>query len=97
MSRHYCIQNVKVGTQIRVYKISNESVTHFSLFISLKVMRNLRKSQPQFRERFRKLRLRQTDGFLIKKRVCNVAERRIMLQRRESERLSSVTADTILS
>ena len=28
--RHYCIQNVKDGIQIRVYKISKERVTHCS-------------------------------------------------------------------
>ena len=43
--RHYSIQNVKDGTQIRVYKINNESVIHFSQFISVKVKKNSRKSQ----------------------------------------------------
>ena len=32
MFHHYCIQNIKDGIQIRVYKINNESVTHFSQF-----------------------------------------------------------------
>ena len=36
--------------------------------MSVKVKNNLRKSQAQFREKLRKLRLRQSDDFLIKKR-----------------------------
>ena len=41
------------------------------MFISVKVKKSLRKSQAQFREKLRKLRLRQDDGFRIKKkRVC---------------------------
>ena len=48
--RHYCIQNVKDGIRIQVYNINNESVNHFSQFISVKVKTNLRKSQAQFRE-----------------------------------------------
>ena len=47
----------------------NESLNHFSQFISVKVKKNLRKSEAQFREKLRKLRLRQNNGFLIKKRV----------------------------
>ena len=46
--------------------INNESVNHFGQFISVKVKNNLRKSEAQFREKLRKLRLRQNDGFLIK-------------------------------
>ena len=65
--RHYCIQNVKDGIQIQVYNINNESVNHFSQFISVKVKNNLRKSQAQFQEKLNKLRLKQNDGFLIKK------------------------------
>ena len=53
--RRYCIQNVKDGIQIQVYNISNESVNHSSQFISVKVKKNLRKSQAQFREMLRKL------------------------------------------
>ena len=34
---HYCIQNVKDGIQIQIYKIDKESVTHFGQFISVKV------------------------------------------------------------
>ena len=58
--RHYCIQNVKDGTQIRVYKINNENVIHFS-------QKMLRKPQAQFREKLRKLRVRQNDDFLIER------------------------------
>ena len=67
--RRYCIQNVKDGIQIHVYNIINDSVTHSSQFISVKVRKNLRKSEAQFREKLRKLRLKQNDSFLIKKRV----------------------------
>ena len=66
--RRYCIQNVKDGIQIQVYNIINESVNHSSQFISVKVMKNLRKSQAQFREKLRKLRLRQNNDFLIKRK-----------------------------
>ena len=51
--RHYCIQNVKDGIQIHVYKINNEYLTHTSLFMSVEVEKNLRKSQAQFREKVR--------------------------------------------
>ena len=67
MFPHYCIQNVKDGIQIRVYKINKESVTHCSQFISVKVKKILRKSQARFQEKLKKLRLRINDGFLIKK------------------------------
>ena len=33
--RRYCIQNVKDGIQIQVYNINNESVNHYSQFISV--------------------------------------------------------------
>ena len=33
MFPHYCIQNIKDGTQIRVYKINDDIVIHFSQFI----------------------------------------------------------------
>ena len=33
----YCTQNVKDGTQSQVYIVNNESVNHFSHFISVKV------------------------------------------------------------
>ena len=65
--RYYCIQNVKDGIQIGVYKINNESVTHFNQFISVKVKKNLRKSQPRFREKTRTSRLRKNGGFPITK------------------------------
>jgi len=66
--RHYCIQNVTDEIQIQVYNINNENVNHFSQLISAKVKKTLRKSQAQFREKLRKLRLRQIYGFLIKKK-----------------------------
>ena len=61
---HYYIQNVKDRTQIRVYTINKESVTHFSQFTSVKVKKILRKSQVQYTEKLRKLSIRQNDGFL---------------------------------
>ena len=64
--RRYCIQNVKVGIQIHVYNIINDIVNHSSEFISVKVKKNLRKSQVQFREKLTKLRLRQNNNFRIK-------------------------------
>ena len=67
--RRYYIQNVKDGIQIQVNNIINESVYHSSQFISVKVKKNLRKSQAQFREKLRKLKLRQNNDFLIKKNV----------------------------
>ena len=67
--RRYCIQTIKDRIQIQVYKIYNESVNHYSQFISVKVKKNLRKSQAQFREKLKKLRLRQNNGFLIKTNV----------------------------
>ena len=67
--RHYYIQNFEDGIQIQVYNINNKCITHFSQFISEKVKKNLRKSQGQFREKLRKLRLRQNYGFLIKRDV----------------------------
>ena len=71
--RRYCIQNVKDGIQIQAYNINSECINHFSLLISVKVETNLRKSQAQFREKLRKLRLRQNNGFFIKKRVATAA------------------------
>jgi len=68
--RRYCIQNAKDGIQIHAYNIINDSVNLFSKFIPAKVKKNLRKSQAQFREMLRKLRLRENNDFLIKiKRV----------------------------
>ena len=52
--------------QIRVYSINNESVTLFSQFISVEAKKILRKSQAQFGEKLRKLRLRQKSDFVIK-------------------------------
>ena len=70
--RRYCIQNVKDGIQIQVYNIIKESVNHSRQFISVKVKKNLRKYQAQFQEKLRKLRLRQNDGFLIKKTCMEI-------------------------
>ena len=42
---------------------------------SVKVQKNLRKSQAQFREMLRKLRLRQNNDFLIKKNVYQSVNR----------------------
>ena len=75
--RRYCIQNVKDGIQIQVYNIKNESVSHFSQFTSVKVKKNLRKSQAEYCEKLRKLRLRQNDGFLIEK-TCNLHSLRML-------------------
>ena len=57
----------KDGIQIQIYNINNDSVNHFSQLISVKVKKNLRKSQVQFWEKLRKLKLRQNNDFLIKK------------------------------
>ena len=57
---------MKDGIQIRVCTINKESVAHVSQFISDIVKKNWRRSQAQFWEKLRKLRLRQNDGFLIK-------------------------------
>ena len=65
--RYYCIENFKDGPEIQVYNIDNECLTHFSQFISVKVKKNLRKSQAQFREKLRKLRFRQNNDFFHKK------------------------------
>ena len=70
----YCLHNVKNGIQIQVYNIINDSVNHPSQFISVKVKKNLRKSQDQFREKLRKLRLRQNNDFLIKKTCTPYSE-----------------------
>ena len=55
--------------QIQVYNINNESLNHFSQFISLKVKTNLRKLEAQSQEKLRKLSLKQNNGFPIKKHV----------------------------
>ena len=64
---------MKDGIQIQVYNSINESVNQSSQFISAKVKKNLRKSEAQFRENLRKLRLRQNSDFLIKKNVYSEA------------------------
>ena len=72
--RRYCIQNVKDGIQIQVNNTNNECLAHFSQFISEKVKKKLRKSQAQFWEKLRKLRLRQNNDFLIKKNVYSIID-----------------------
>ena len=69
MFPHLCIENAIDGIQIQVCNISNEIVSIFGQFSLVKVEKNLRKSQALFREKLRKLRLRQNYDFLIKKRV----------------------------
>ena len=44
-------------------------INHSSQFLSEKVKKNFRKFEAQFREKLRKLRLRQNNDFLIKKNV----------------------------
>ena len=57
---------------MQVYNTNNKSVNHFSQFVSVKVKKNLRKSQAQFWEKLRKLRLRQNEGFLKKKFISSL-------------------------
>ena len=57
---------IKDGIQIQAYKTNKESTTHFRNFTSTKVKKLLRKSKTRFREKLRKLRFRQNDGFLKK-------------------------------
>ena len=70
MVRRYCLQNVKDGIQSHVHNINNEMLNHCSQLISVKVKKNLRKSEAQFREMLRKLRLRHNNDFLIEKKTC---------------------------
>ena len=74
-----CIQNVK--DEIQIYSINNESLSHSSQFISVKGKKNVRKSQAQFREMLRKLRLRQNNDFLMKKNVYKSWPRQQFLSR----------------
>ena len=64
---------LKMEFKIQVYNSINESVNHSSQFISVKVKKNLRKSEAQFRRKLRKLKLRQNNDFLIKKRVYHLS------------------------
>ena len=71
--KHYCLftlrgpQNLEAlgASQIQVYNINNESVAHLSQFVSVKAKKSSGKSQAQFREKLRKLRLKQNDGFVL--------------------------------
>ena len=49
----------------------NQYFAHFNQFVLGEVKKNLRKSEAQFGEKLRKLRLRQNNGFLIKK-SCSI-------------------------
>ena len=66
---------LKDGLQIQVCNVSNECLTHFSQCYFSKVKKYLRKSQAQFREKLRKLRLTQNYDFLIKRRVFSLCFR----------------------
>ena len=57
---------------MQVYNINNDIANHSGQYILVTVKKNLRKSRAQFREKLRKLRFRQNDGFLIKKRIVFV-------------------------
>ena len=59
--------------QIRVYKMSKESLAHFSQFISVKVNKILRTSQAQYQEKLRRLRVRQNQCILMKKQLGAIA------------------------
>ena len=48
--------------------MKKDNVTYFSQFISVKVKEILRQSQAQYREKLRKLRFRDNDGFFYKKK-----------------------------
>ena len=52
---------------MQVYNINNDIANHSGQCILVKVKKILRKSRAQFREKLRKLRLKQNYGFLIKK------------------------------
>ena len=87
---HNCIQNVKDGIQIQVYNVRNECLTHFShQFISEKVKKNITKSQAQFREKLRKLRLRQNYSFLITK-TCMLTNSEVLRSRKTLSVVSSI-------
>ena len=58
---------LKMEFKMQVYNINNESLNMFSQFILVKVKKDLRKSQAQFQEKIRKLRLRQNYGSHFKK------------------------------
>ena len=65
-NRYFIVISFKIlKMEFKLY--NNKGVNHSSQFISVKVKKKLRKSPAQFREKLRKLRLRQNDGILIKK------------------------------
>ena len=53
--RRYCIQNVKDGIQILVYNINNDSVNHFSQFISVKVKQKFKKISASISRKVKKI------------------------------------------
>ena len=61
------------------YTILIRKVNHFSQLILVKVKKNLRTFQAQFREKLRKLRFKQSNGFLIKKKFTFIE---IILEKR---------------
>ena len=61
----YCIHIAKMEFKLENTISTTKMETILAIF-SVKVKKNLRKSQAQFWEKLRKLRLRQNDGFLIK-------------------------------
>ena len=61
----YCIQNIEDGIQIQVYNINNEIANHLSQFILANIEKNLRKSQAQFKEKLKQMRLSKNYSFLI--------------------------------
>ena len=65
----YYIQNVTGDIQIRVYKIKKKNFNHSSQFISVNAEKISRKSDVENQEKLRKSRLKQNEGFLIKKSV----------------------------
>ena len=69
---HGCIQNVKDGIHIRVYRMNRDRVSILSSLFRNSFKRISGKSQAQFREKLRKLRLRNMNrhnGFIVKKNM----------------------------
>ena len=60
---------LKMECQIQVCNNNNENVNHFSQFISVKVKKKLQKISGSISKKLGKLRLRQNDGFLLRK-IC---------------------------
>ena len=60
---------LKMEVKFKYTRLTTKVKFIFASLFHLKVKNNLRKSHAQFREKLRKLRLMQNDGFLIKKIV----------------------------